>query len=156
MGGAVTVGAVGSASAATKPPARKSAVSPDNAVRLGFDNVVIKLATRPEKFGGTIERTKWSYNQGTMILAGDVGGTKTLIGLFENDAKRPVAVDVRTFPTAQYAGLPAIITAFLGAHPSRPALIPSTGVGRAILTSHHAAAVANTSRKFQKLSERCE
>jgi len=23
---------------------------------LGFDNVIIKLATRPEKFGGTIER----------------------------------------------------------------------------------------------------
>ncbi len=37
------------------------------------------------------------YNQRTMILAGDVGGTKTLIGLFQFDAERPVRVDVRSF-----------------------------------------------------------
>ena len=57
-----------------------------------------------------------------MILAGDVGGTKTLIGLFEPDARRPVAVDVRTFPTTQFPGLPAIISAFLEQQPTRPTI----------------------------------
>jgi glucokinase len=57
-----------------------------------------------------------------MILAGDVGGTKTLIGLFEPNERRPVAVDVRSFPTTQYAGLPAIISEFFQGRPGRPAL----------------------------------
>src|SRR5262245_39974251 len=57
-----------------------------------------------------------------MILAGDVGGTKTLIGLFEIHERRPVAVDVRSFPTTQFAGLPEIIGAFFATRPSRPAL----------------------------------
>jgi glucokinase len=55
-----------------------------------------------------------------MILAGDVGGTKTLIGLFEFDARRPVRIDVRSFPTTSYPGLPAIIEAFFSQQPSRP------------------------------------
>jgi glucokinase len=62
------------------------------------------------------------YNQRTMILAGDVGGTKTLIGLFDNDAQRPVRVDVRSFPTTEFSGLPAIIEAFYAAQPSPPAV----------------------------------
>ena len=57
-----------------------------------------------------------------MILAGDVGGTKTLIGLFQFDAERPVRVDVRSYPTTDFAGLPAIINAFYEAQPSRPAV----------------------------------
>jgi glucokinase len=57
-----------------------------------------------------------------MILAGDVGGTKTLIGLFDFDADRPIRVDVRSYPTTDFAGLPAIINAFFDAQPSRPAV----------------------------------
>src|SRR5262245_3305828 len=59
-----------------------------------------------------------------MILAGDVGGTKTLIGLFEVYKRRPVPVDVRTFQTLAYPGLPAIITEFYAAQTFRP---PVTG-----------------------------
>jgi glucokinase len=55
-----------------------------------------------------------------MILAGDVGGTKTLIGLFEVYKRRPVPVDVRTFQTTAYSGLPAIITEFLAKQTMRP------------------------------------
>jgi hypothetical protein len=33
-----------------------------------------------------------------MILAGDVGGTKTLLGLFENTEGRPRAIAVSAFP----------------------------------------------------------
>jgi glucokinase len=57
-----------------------------------------------------------------MILAGDVGGTKTLIGLFERGERRPAPVDVRTFSTQEYDGLPAIISAFLSTHPTVPAI----------------------------------
>ena len=60
------------------------------------------------------------YNQRTMILAGDVGGTKTLVGLFHFDAERPVRIDARSFPTTEFAGLPAIIDAFFKTQPSRP------------------------------------
>lgn len=60
------------------------------------------------------------YNQRTMILAGDVGGTKTLIGLFHFDAQRPVRIDAHSFPTKEFAGLPAIIDAFFNTQPSRP------------------------------------
>lgn len=57
-----------------------------------------------------------------MILAGDVGGTKTLIGLFEVYKRRPVPVDVRTFQTMAYPGLPAIITEFFAQQSARPSL----------------------------------
>jgi len=57
-----------------------------------------------------------------MILAGDVGGTKTLIGLFEVYKRRPVPVDVRTFQTTAYPGLPAIISEFFAAQAVRPEL----------------------------------
>jgi glucokinase len=57
-----------------------------------------------------------------MVLAGDVGGTKTLIGLFEVYKRRPVPVDVRTFQTTAYPGLPAMITEFFAAQSARPSL----------------------------------
>lgn len=47
-----------------------------------------------------------------MILAGDVGATKTLIGVFNFAPRRPVAIDVRSYTTAEFDGLPAIINAF--------------------------------------------
>jgi glucokinase len=55
-----------------------------------------------------------------MILAGDIGGTKTLIGLFEPHPWRPIAVRAQTFPTSGYPGLPQIIEAFLGGSTPRP------------------------------------
>jgi glucokinase len=55
-----------------------------------------------------------------MILAGDVGGTKTLLGLFEPDGVRPAQLAIDSFITADYPGLPEIIDAFLSAQPSRP------------------------------------
>lgn len=55
-----------------------------------------------------------------MILAGDIGGTKTLIGLFEPRESRPVPVEVRSFPTTAFPGLPQIIDAFFADTPRRP------------------------------------
>ena len=47
-----------------------------------------------------------------MLLAGDIGGTKTLLGLFEVTSPRPRAVAVRTFVTLEYDDLASIITEF--------------------------------------------
>lgn len=55
-----------------------------------------------------------------MILAGDIGGTKTLIGLFEPRERRPVPIHVQSFPTTEFPGLPDIIEAFFATQPPRP------------------------------------
>ena len=48
-----------------------------------------------------------------MLLAGDIGGTKTLLGLFDPVPARPRAIAVRTYGTLDYGDLPAMIAAFL-------------------------------------------
>jgi len=55
-----------------------------------------------------------------MILAGDIGGTKTLIGLFDFHKQRPVPVDIRSFPTTAYPSLSAIIEEFYLTQKRRP------------------------------------
>jgi glucokinase len=51
-----------------------------------------------------------------MILAGDIGGTKTLLGLFQPDRVRPARLHVNTFQTLDYPDLPSMIEAFLSTH----------------------------------------
>jgi glucokinase len=50
-----------------------------------------------------------------MLLAGDVGGTKTLLGLFARAPLRPVPVAVQSFPTLEYDGIVPMIRTFLRA-----------------------------------------
>ncbi len=47
-----------------------------------------------------------------MLLAGDVGGTKTLLGLFEPAEQRPRLVTVRSYETNAYDSFTAILDAF--------------------------------------------
>jgi glucokinase len=47
-----------------------------------------------------------------MILAGDVGGTKTLLGLFQRAGRRPQLVTRRSYVTNSYDSFPAILDAF--------------------------------------------
>lgn len=47
------------------------------------------------------------------LLAGDVGGTTTRLGLYERTASRPRRVSSREFITLDYADLPSMIAAFL-------------------------------------------
>jgi len=47
-----------------------------------------------------------------MLLAGDIGGTKTLLGLFEPVPARPRPIAVRAFATLDYDDLTAMISAF--------------------------------------------
>ena len=48
-----------------------------------------------------------------MLLAGDVGGTKTLLGLFMSKPERPSTIDVGEFTTLEYDGLEPMIESFL-------------------------------------------
>jgi glucokinase len=54
-----------------------------------------------------------------LILAGDVGGTKTLVGLFEDATPRPRPIIVERFPTAHARDLEAVLADFLSAQPAR-------------------------------------
>src|SRR5438874_906931 len=47
-----------------------------------------------------------------MILAGDIGGTKTLLGLFDERSARPRPVVVREYTTLDFADLCAMVTLF--------------------------------------------
>ena len=47
-----------------------------------------------------------------MLLAGDVGGTKTLLGLFERGNPRPRAVETRTYSTNSFGSFTEILDAF--------------------------------------------
>lgn len=61
-----------------------------------------------------------SLSENPMLLAGDIGGTKTLLGIFSSRETRPLAVRVETFVTSEFDGLGSMIAEFL----ARP------GVGR--------------------------
>lgn len=52
-----------------------------------------------------------------MLLAGDVGGTKTLLGLFTRAPLRPAPVAVELFPTLEFDGLVPMIRDFLQRQP---------------------------------------
>src|SRR5574337_1803610 len=49
-----------------------------------------------------------------MILAGDIGGTKIVIGLFEEAADRLQVIREETFPSQNYGSLEAILDRFFG------------------------------------------
>jgi glucokinase len=64
-----------------------------------------------------------------MILAGDVGGTKTLLGLFTPAAGRPALIEVGEFVTLDYDGLEAIIDVFLGTWQVEPRHLEAASIG---------------------------
>lgn len=55
--------------------------------------------------------TRVQYNP-LVLLAGDVGGTKTLLGLFEHASPRPRLVAVHTYVTNTFTSFNAILDAF--------------------------------------------
>ena len=64
-----------------------------------------------------------------MILAGDVGGTKTLLGLFTPETERPAMIEVGEFVTLDYDGLEAMIDAFLGGWRVEPRHLDAACIG---------------------------
>lgn len=51
------------------------------------------------------------------VLAGDIGGTKTSLGLFKRGNRRPILKDSRTYPSVEFRGLEDIIEVFLKSYP---------------------------------------
>jgi glucokinase len=78
-----------------------------------------------------------------MLLAGDVGGTKTLVGLFDSLPARPRPIVVREFETLAYESLTAIIRDFATDERARDAAIESACFGVAGPVAGHLADLTN-------------
>ena len=78
-----------------------------------------------------------------MLLAGDVGGTKTLLGLFAHDSERPTAIEIGEFTTLEYDGLEPIVREFLGAWKVGPRTIAATCIGVAGAVTEQVARLTN-------------
>jgi glucokinase len=78
---------------------------------------------------------KHNGNEVKMLLAGDIGGTKTLLGLFDAEAVRPRALLVRSFGTLEFDDLPSMIARFLddAEAPRAPLDCASFGVAGPVL-----------------------
>ena len=70
-----------------------------------------------------------------MLLAGDIGGTKTLLGLFDTETVRPRALVVRSYGTLDFDDLPSMIRLFLadGEAPRAPLDCAAFGVAGPVL-----------------------
>lgn len=64
-----------------------------------------------------------------MLLAGDIGATKTLVGLFTPSPTRPQPVEIRGFTTLEYDSLEAIIEEFLSSRPEARASVTAASFG---------------------------
>ena len=78
-----------------------------------------------------------------MLLAGDVGGTKTLLGLFAPAPNRPHAVETAEFVTLEYDGLEAIIDEFLAAQHVGPKQVDAACCGVAGAVTEQVARLTN-------------
>jgi glucokinase len=54
-----------------------------------------------------------------LVLAGDVGGTKTNLGLFDPAEARPTLIAAESYASGAAGGLEELIATFLDAHPAR-------------------------------------
>ena len=78
-----------------------------------------------------------------MLLAGDIGGTKTLLGLFDPVPARPRPLVVRVFATLDFDDLATIVAAFLGDDAIKGTSIDSACFGVAGPVSGDLAALTN-------------
>ncbi len=78
-----------------------------------------------------------------MLLAGDIGGTKTLLGLFSADADRPTPIEIGEFTTLDYDGLEPMVREFLGAWKVEARTLSATCVGVAGAVTNQVARLTN-------------
>lgn len=78
-----------------------------------------------------------------MLLAGDVGGTKTLLGLFQPGQERPSAVEIGEFVTLEYDGLEPMLREFLRARNVEPRAIRAACFGVAGAVTDQIARLTN-------------
>ena len=83
-----------------------------------------------------------AYNT-AMLLSGDVGGTKTYLGLFRRAPDRPEPIDAGEFVTLDYDGLEPIVREFLRAQHVDPSSIHAASFGVAGAVTNQVARLTN-------------
>lgn len=78
-----------------------------------------------------------------MLLAGDIGGTKTLLGLFAEAPERPAPIEVGEFITLEYDGLEPMIREFLKARSVETRSIRAASFGVAGAVTNQVARLTN-------------
>jgi glucokinase len=78
-----------------------------------------------------------------MLLGGDIGGTKTLLGLFEPGEPRPHPLHVDEFITLDHDGLESILAAFLEKHGARVSELEASAFGVAGAITDQVAQLTN-------------
>jgi glucokinase len=78
-----------------------------------------------------------------MLLGGDIGGTKTLLGLFEPGETRPRPLHVHEFVTLDYDGLESILSTFLTTHGVQTGEIDAASFGVAGAITDQVAQLTN-------------
>lgn len=78
-----------------------------------------------------------------MLLAGDVGGTKTLLGLFSVEQERPSPIEIGEFVTLDYDGLEPMMREFLGAWKVEARALAATCIGVAGAVTEQVARLTN-------------
>jgi glucokinase len=80
-----------------------------------------------------------------MLLAGDVGGTNTRLGLFTSDGPRPFPREVRTYSTGAFATIDAMLSAFLADAGAPQGAVKAAAFGVAGPVVHGRASLTNVS-----------
>jgi glucokinase len=78
-----------------------------------------------------------------MLLAGDIGGTKTLLGVFAPAPERPAAIEIGEFVTCDYDGLEPMVREFLRAQSLAPTRIDAACFGVAGAVTEQVARLTN-------------
>jgi glucokinase len=78
-----------------------------------------------------------------MLLAGDIGGTKTRLGLFDAARDRPRPLGVRGFATLDYPDFPAMLSAFIAELPAAAVEVRTACFGVAGPVTGDTAALTN-------------
>ena len=78
-----------------------------------------------------------------MLLAADVGGTKTLLGLFKEAPERPASIEVGEFVTLDYDSIVPMIREFLKAEGVEPKAIAAASFGVAGAVTDNVARLTN-------------
>jgi glucokinase len=78
-----------------------------------------------------------------MLLAGDIGGTKALLGLFTPDARRPAPVAIEEFVTLEHDHFEALLEQFFADRSVRPGDIEAASFGVAGAVTDQVAQLTN-------------
>jgi glucokinase len=78
-----------------------------------------------------------------MLLAGDVGGTKALLGLFEARPHRPVPIAIDEFVTVEHGDFGAMLERFLSSHSIAASAIEAASFGVAGAVTDQVAQLTN-------------